>query len=170
MKKIIITDVTLRKGNESGEKLSFKERTETAKLLDKLGTDVIDVGGIADRTDLLFLHTISPVIKKSIISCNAGLTEASADEAYKAVSECENKRLYISVPASTTAFLSVSLRSVKSTPPISKPIGGIITSFTKLVTILLKAEPITTPTAISITFPFEINSLNSFNIFFIFPP
>lgn len=101
MKKIIITDVTLRKGNESGEKLSFKERTETAKLLDKLGTDVIDVGGIADRTDLLFLHTISPVIKKSIISCNAGLTEQSAEEAFKAVSECENKRLYISVPTST---------------------------------------------------------------------
>ncbi len=101
MKKIIITDVTLRKGNESGEKLSFKERTETAKLLDKLGTDVIDVGGIADRTDLLFLHTISPIIKKSIISCNAGLTEESACEAWKAVSGCENKRLYISVPAST---------------------------------------------------------------------
>lgn len=101
MKKAVITDVTLRKSTEAGEKLSFKERTETAKLLDRLGADIIDVGGIADKTDILFLHTISPVIKKSIISCNAGLCEADADAAFGAISGCASKRLYISVPAST---------------------------------------------------------------------
>ena len=41
MKKAIITDVTLRADAENGEKLSFKEKTEVAKLLDKLGVDVI---------------------------------------------------------------------------------------------------------------------------------
>ncbi len=101
MKKVSITDVTIRKAVEYGEKPSFKEKTETAKLLDKIGADAIDVGGISDRTDLLFLHTISPVIKRSTISCCAGLTEEAADEAYKAISGCASKRLYISIPAST---------------------------------------------------------------------
>ena len=58
--------------------------------------------------------------------------------------------------------------------PQSKEIFEIINNkeyiilSTKELTILLKAEPIMTPTAISITFPFDMNSLNSFNIFFIF--
>ena len=39
---------------------------------------------------------------------------------------------------------------------------GLITLFTRPVTILLNAPPITTPTAISITLPFVINFLKSF--------
>ena len=101
MKKAIITDVTLRAGAESGEKLSFKEKTEVAKLLDRLGVDVIDVGGISDRADTLFLHTIGPIIRTSTISCNSGLTEAEADKAYEAVSGCAKFRLNLAIPAST---------------------------------------------------------------------
>ncbi len=101
MKKAIITDVTLRTGAENGEKLSFKEKTEVAKLLDKLGIDVIEVGGISDRADTLFLHTIGPIIKNSTISCNSGLTEADADKAYEAMSGCAKSRLNLAIPAST---------------------------------------------------------------------
>lgn len=101
MKKAIITDVTLRTGAENGEKLSFKEKTEAAKLLDRLGVDVIEVGGISDRADTLFLHTIGPIIKNSTISCNSGLTEADADKAFEAVSGCAKFRLNLAIPAST---------------------------------------------------------------------
>ena len=54
---------------------------------------------------------------------------------------------------------------VKSIPPIITPITGIIISPTNDVTILPNAPPIMTPTAKSITLPFAINFLNSFNIF-----
>lgn len=101
MKKAIITDVTLRADAENGEKLSFKEKTEVAKLLDKLGVDVIEVGKISDRADTLFLHTIGPVIKNSIVSCNAGLSEETAEKAFEAISGCAKKRLNVAIPAST---------------------------------------------------------------------
>ncbi len=101
MKKIIITDTTLALHTEGMSKLGFKEKTETAKLLDALGTDIIELGAISDKSDLLFLHTICPIIKNSTISCCAGLTEADADAAYEAISTAAKKRLYISVPTST---------------------------------------------------------------------
>ena len=46
----------------------------------------------------------------------------------------------------------------------NNPINGIKMSSTSDVTILPKAPPIITPTAISKIFPLEINSLNSFNV------
>jgi hypothetical protein len=56
----------------------------------------------------------------------------------------------------------ISSRSCeKSVLPISAPIGGIRMSFTSDDTILPKAPPMITPTAMSITFPLRANSLNS---------
>src|SRR5689334_19127969 len=52
----------------------------------------------------------------------------------------------------------------KSSPPVSKPIGGIRISFTSEVMMLPKAAPMMTPTARSIALPLTANSLNSFNI------
>ena len=52
-------------------------------------------------------------------------------------------------------------RSLKSTPPSSKPKGGMITSDTNDDTILPKAAPIMIPTAISTTLPRSANCLNS---------
>lgn len=52
----------------------------------------------------------------------------------------------------------------KSTFPKRKPMGGMIISSTKDFTIKAKADPMTTPMAISIAFPFMANSLNSFII------
>ena len=52
-------------------------------------------------------------------------------------------------------------RSLKSTPPISRPIGGITTSPTKELTILPKAAPMMIPTAMSTTLPLTAKALNS---------
>jgi len=55
----------------------------------------------------------------------------------------------------------LTARSLKSTPPIASPIGGMMTSTTSEFTILPNAPPITTPMARSTTLPFIANSLNS---------
>src|SRR5271166_3735392 len=55
--------------------------------------------------------------------------------------------------------------SVKSTPPVSMPSGGIITSLRKEETIFPNAPPMITPTAMSTTLPLTANSLNSSTIF-----
>ena len=59
-------------------------------------------------------------------------------------------------------WLLGEIKSLKSTLPISIPIGGIRISFTNDVTILPKAPPMITPTAISITLPLSAKALNSF--------
>ncbi len=55
-------------------------------------------------------------------------------------------------------------RLLKSTLPSSNPIGGMMTSLTIDVTILPNAAPMMIPIAMSRTFPFRANSLNSLSI------
>lgn len=102
MSKIFISDVTLREGSDRVDiSLSFKEKIEIAKLLDKLGVDVIEVSPIKDeKTDTLFLRTISPLLKNSILSCPVGLSKDSADKAFAAVCSAIKPRLVVSLPVS----------------------------------------------------------------------
>ncbi len=102
MRKIIIADATLRMCEQSSNALSFKEKIEIAKKLDKLNADVIETAPITHgKTDILFLHTICPLIKNSIISCPAGLDEESVCEAYDAIKTALRPRLHLLVPVST---------------------------------------------------------------------
>src|SRR5882724_7427209 len=55
-------------------------------------------------------------------------------------------------------------KSLKSTPPRSRPIGGITTSFTSEVTMPPNAAPMITPIARSTTLPRMMNVLNSLSM------
>src|SRR5262249_5851621 len=55
-------------------------------------------------------------------------------------------------------------KSLKSSPPITLPIGGMMISLTSDVTTAPKAAPMMTPTARSRTLPRIANSLNSLNM------
>lgn len=102
MKKITVTDATLRECARKGNiALSFKEKIEIAKLLDKLKIDVIEAAPITDeKIDTLVLRTISPLLKNSILSCPAGCTIEEADRAMKAISGASKPRLLVSLPVS----------------------------------------------------------------------
>ena len=101
MKKVKISDVTLRE-NAEVSLLSFKEKVNLAKKLDRLGVDVIETGKISNaKTDILFLHTIAPLLTKSIISCPVGLDEESVNQVYEALKDAKKFRLKLSVPVSS---------------------------------------------------------------------
>lgn len=101
MQKVIISDITLRE-SEKTSALSFKEKLDVAKKLDRLGVDVIETAGIKNaKTDVLFLHTISPLIKNSIISCPVDYSEESIETTANALSAAAKKRLQLMVPTST---------------------------------------------------------------------
>ncbi|MBQ3007677.1 MAG: hypothetical protein IJD78_08970 [Clostridia bacterium] len=102
MKKITITDATLRECARRGDiALSFKEKIEIAKLLDKLNIDVIEAAPVTDeKIDTLVLRTISPLLKNSILSCPAGCTVEEADRAMKSISGTAKPRLLVSLPVS----------------------------------------------------------------------
>ena len=71
MQTIRIADSTLRNSPDSA--YSFKEKIEIVKQLDHIGVDVIETAPITNaKTDVLFLHTVAPIIKNSTLSCPTG--------------------------------------------------------------------------------------------------
>lgn len=110
MKKIAIADYTLREGVcNSDISLSFKERLETAKLLDKLGVDVIEAAPITDeKTDTLVLRTLCPILKNSILACPTGLSVEGVNRAWNAINSASKPRLIVSAPVSAVQMEYIS--------------------------------------------------------------
>ena len=102
MKKISISDITLRKMAESTKNIvSFNEKTLIAKELDRLCVDVIEAAPIMNgKKDVLFLHTVSSLVKNSILACPAGLSIESVEETYDAIKNAAKPRIIIPVPVS----------------------------------------------------------------------
>lgn len=117
MKKIIISDVTLRENSSSSEmKLNFREKIEVVRQLDKINVDVIEANKIENaKTDVLFLHTIAPIVKNSVISCPVGLSEEEIDIAWDAVKTANKPRLHVMVPTSTVQMEYVCHKKPKTT-------------------------------------------------------
>lgn len=101
MQRIAVSDVTLREDAKRNA-LSFKEKIEAAKRLDRLNVDVIETSGIKNaKTDILFLHTISPLMKNCTISCPVELNEKSIEITAAALEQASAKRLHLMVPTSS---------------------------------------------------------------------
>lgn len=101
MVEIAISDITLREEGK-GYSLSFKEKIEIAKILDRVNVDVIETAPIKNgKTDILFLHSVAPLINNSVLSCPVGLNADSVKETYEAIKEAKSPRLHIMVPVST---------------------------------------------------------------------
>ena len=103
MQKIKIADITLRENNIStGTGYSFKEKIEIAKKLDKLNVDIIETSKIDNsKTDILFLHTIAPLLQNSIISCPVQYNEEAIEITANALKDAKAKRLHLMVPTSS---------------------------------------------------------------------
>ncbi len=102
MKTISISDVTLRKGARGEVPLSFREKMEFIKQLDSLRVDVIELSPIEDvKADTLLMHTIAPLIKKSVLSCPAGTTREEAELAWDGIKKAAHPRLHVILPTST---------------------------------------------------------------------
>ena len=110
MKQVRISDVTLREGTtHKGATLSFKEKIEIAKLLDKLGTDVIEMAAIENvATDTLLLKTLSSLLKKSQLAVVAGTTKDQIDKAAAAISSAKSRRIIVSLPTSNVRMEYIS--------------------------------------------------------------
>lgn len=103
MKTVFISDLTLREnaGNPHGE-LSFKEKLTLTQLLDAVGVDVIETAPFSpSKADVLFLHTISQLVKNAVISCPVGLSEQSVQMAWEAIQKARHPRLHVRIPTST---------------------------------------------------------------------
>ena len=101
MKKICITDMTLRRAAEN-RLLGFKERVELAKLLDKLNISALELPMLSgSKADSIFVKTLCSVIINTTLAQPAGLTVEEADAAWKALEKARRPRLVIDAPISS---------------------------------------------------------------------
>ena len=100
MKQVKISDATMKQTAE-GFRLSFKERIELAKLLDRLGVDLIELEGIENaRIDPLQIKSIAAAVKESAVAVPVHLCAESVTQTYRAL--CGAKHPRLQVPAAVS--------------------------------------------------------------------
>ena len=101
MKQIIISDATMKQTSEDFS-LSFKEKIELAKLLDKTGVDIIELEGIKNaRIDALLIKSIVAAVSTSRIAVPVELAdEESLERTWAALKNAKQPRLQVIAPTS----------------------------------------------------------------------
>jgi len=103
MRKIQIVDVSLREQAAcNGSSLSFKEKIEVARQLDKLNVDAIETAPIVNgKNDIVFLHTLAPLMTRCILACPVGLDPDLLPDTWEALRAAKHPRLNVVAPVST---------------------------------------------------------------------
>lgn len=103
MINIAIADTTLREAeSEHSARMSFKEKLETAKLLEKLQVDVIETGHIGQSpAGAVFIRTLASTLENSIVCLPVSLDKQEIDRAWDALAKAKKPRLNILAPTST---------------------------------------------------------------------
>jgi len=103
---IKISDITLWESEQvHAAKLSFKEKLETAKLLEKLQVDVIETGTVGDSpADAAFIRTLATTLEYSTLCVPVLLDKANVDSTWAALSKAKKPRLSLIVPISTVGM------------------------------------------------------------------
>ncbi len=97
MKNIKITDMTLCRNKA----LSFKERIEIARLLERLNVNKIELPAIDNvKSDTLLVRTIASFVKKSCLSVSCGFTLEGVEYALSSLSNTKNPEIRVELPLS----------------------------------------------------------------------
>ena len=111
MRKISVSDITMKLASADGLSniaLSFRQKLELAKSLDRLGVSVIETHAVVNgKKDILLIKSLASAVKESTLcvpmmdsSCVSGEC-SSVDEVWDALKEARHPRLQVSVPVST---------------------------------------------------------------------
>ncbi len=100
MKQIRISDVTMKQtGNDIS--LSFREKIELSKLLDKLGVSVIELEPLVQaKIDGLRIKSVAAAVKNSIVAVPVALNSESVTMTWNALKEAKKARLQVCAPVS----------------------------------------------------------------------
>ena len=95
MNEVRISDVTMKQAGK-GFSLSFKEKLELSKLLDKLGVSVIELEGIVQtKIDSLRIKSVATAVKNSIVAVPVELDRESVQITWNALKEARHPRLQV---------------------------------------------------------------------------
>ena len=111
MRSINLSDITMSMpAKTGGYDLSFREKIEVAKLLDRVGIQVIETAAIKDkRTDSLLIKSIASAVKQSTVAVPLILTEKDTVKiTWNALKEAKKPRLQVVAPVSTVQMEYIS--------------------------------------------------------------
>lgn len=95
MNKVNISDITMKQTGKEFS-LTFKEKIEIPKLLDKLGVSVIELEGIQHKKiDSLRIKSVASTVKNSIVAVPVELSQESIDLTWNALKEAVHPRLQV---------------------------------------------------------------------------
>jgi len=120
MIEILITDISLRESEDAhSARLSFKEKLETAKLLEKLRVDVVETGPVGvSPADAAFIRTLATTLDNSIVCVPVGLNKHEIDRAWGALSKAKKPRLNLMAPTSTVQLEYSQRTSAEAVLPL----------------------------------------------------
>ncbi len=125
MRKIRVSDITLREcANSKEHSLSFKEKIEMAKLMDKLHYDSIEMPEIKNTsTDALLIKTIATLMKHVELSVPVGYTAESVETAWNSVKTAAKSSLKVSVPVSA---VQMEFKCGKKPPVVKEMVASLV--------------------------------------------
>lgn len=127
MKMISISDITLREFVPNKDySLSFREKLEIAKTLEKLNINKIELPPIRDtRADMLTNRTIATGVSGCTISATVGFTEQSVEDAWNSIRDARSPSLHVMVPVSP---IQMEYVCNKKADAVLEMIGELVTA------------------------------------------
>ena len=110
MKELQISDITLALC-ASGEisPLTFRKKTEIAKLLDEAGVSVIELGQLSGSiADNLLIKSVASTVRSSKLALCAGFEEDGIRAGWEALKEAKHPRLQVIAAVSTASVSSMA--------------------------------------------------------------
>ena len=104
MKTVEVSDFTLKNAAKGEKRLTFRDKTEIARVLSGIGVDAIELPEIKNsKEDAVINRTISSVVNCTV-AIPVGFSEDSLNEAFSSISSAEKPRLQVVVPVSTVGM------------------------------------------------------------------
>ena len=103
MKKIIVTDITLKRLSEDrAVSLLFREKSAIAKGADGLGVDAVELPARKSlREDTIIYKTIAQNLRNAVLAIPVGFTKQDVANAWECVKDAKSTRLQVELPVST---------------------------------------------------------------------
>ena len=103
MRKITVSDVTIKAFSSENISLTFREKLSIAEKLDVVNLDAIELPALKNlKEDEVIFQTIAKTVKNAVVKIPVGATKESLDSAYSCIKDAVKPCLQISLPTSTT--------------------------------------------------------------------
>ncbi len=103
MKKINITDITLKKlSEERNVSLLFREKTAIAACADSIGADAVELPAVKNvREDTIIYKTIAHNVTDAVVAIPVGFDDEDINAAWECIKDAKKPRLQVELPVST---------------------------------------------------------------------